>query len=113
MTRTPGPGVSGHVTSGSAPESARCHKRDSAQASADQRRPGRVRHDRPSGAATRPIAADEGVHSDETVACGIPGLDQRGQEVRATTLQADVEPLVWEWSDRCGFATNFAYRADR
>jgi hypothetical protein len=58
-------------------------------------------------------AADEEVHSDETVACGIPGLDQPGQEVRATTLQADVEPLAWEWSDRWGFATNFAYRADR
>jgi hypothetical protein len=51
--------------------------------------------------------------SNETVACGIPGPDQLRQEVRATTLQADVEPLVWEWSDRWGFATNFAYRADR
>jgi hypothetical protein len=58
------------------------------------------------------VAADEEVHSDETVACGIPGLDQPGQEVRTTSLRADVEPLVWEWSDRCGFATNFAYRAD-
>lgn len=59
------------------------------------------------------VAADEEVHSDETVACGIPGLDQPGQEVHTTTLRADVEPLVWEWSDRCGFATNFAYRSDR
>jgi hypothetical protein len=59
------------------------------------------------------VAADEEVHSDEPVACGIPGLDQPGQEVRATTLRTEVEPLVWEWSDRCGFATNFAYRADR
>jgi hypothetical protein len=59
------------------------------------------------------VAADEEVHSDEPVACGIPGLDQPGQEVRATTLRAAVEPLVWEWSDRCGFATKFAYRADR
>lgn len=38
-----------------------------------------------------------------------PGLDHPGQEVRATTFRADVEPLVWEWSDRCGLATNFAY----
>jgi hypothetical protein len=59
------------------------------------------------------VAADEEVDSDEEVACGIPGLDQPGQEVRTTTLQAAVDPLVWEWSDRCGFATNFAYRADR
>jgi hypothetical protein len=59
------------------------------------------------------VAADEEVHSDEPVACGIPGLDQPGQEVRASNLRVDVEPLVWEWSDRCGFATNFAYRSDR
>ena len=59
------------------------------------------------------VAANEEVHSDETVACGIPGLNQPGQEVRTTTLRANVEPLVWEWSDRCGFATNFAYHADR
>lgn len=58
------------------------------------------------------VAADAEVDSDEPVACGIPGLDQPGQEVRATTLRADVEPLVWQWSDRCGFATSFAYRAD-
>jgi hypothetical protein len=59
------------------------------------------------------VAADEEVHSDEPVACGIPGLDQPGQEVRTANLRVDVEPLLWEWSDRCGFATNFAYRADR
>jgi hypothetical protein len=59
------------------------------------------------------VAADQEVHSDEPVACGIPGLDQPGQEVRASNLAVDVEPLGWEWSDRCGFATNFAYRADR
>lgn len=59
------------------------------------------------------VAADTEVDSEETVACGIPGVDQPGQEVRTTTLQAQVEPLVWEWSDRCGFATKFAYRSDR
>jgi hypothetical protein len=59
------------------------------------------------------VAADEEVDSDELIACGIPGLDQPGQEVRATRLRADVDPLVCEWSDRCGFAINFAYRADR
>jgi hypothetical protein len=59
------------------------------------------------------VAADSEVDSEETVACGIPGLDQPGQEVRTTTLHANVAPLVWEWSDRCGFATKFAYRADR
>ena len=58
------------------------------------------------------VIADELVKSDEPVACGIPGLDQPGQEVRASRLLVDIEPLVWEWSDRCGFATKFAYRAD-
>lgn len=59
------------------------------------------------------VVAYTEIDSEETVACGIPGLDQPGQEVRATTLRADVEPFVWEWSDRCGFATKFAYRADQ
>lgn len=58
------------------------------------------------------VSADETVDSAEPVACGIPGLDQPGEEVRALRLFVDVDPLVWEWSDRCGFATNFAYRAD-
>ena len=58
------------------------------------------------------VAADEEVDSDEPVACGIPGLDQPGQELRATTLRVDAGALTWEWSDRCGFATKFAYRAD-
>ena len=58
------------------------------------------------------VRADEDVDSPEPVACGIPGLDHPGQEVRTATLNVDSNPLVWEWSDRCGFATNFAYRAD-
>jgi len=58
------------------------------------------------------VTADEIVDSDEPVACGIPGLDQPGQEVRTSTLRVDVDPLVWEWSDRCGFATKFSYHAD-
>ena len=58
------------------------------------------------------VSADEEVASDEPIACGIPGLDQPGQEVRATSLRVAVDPLAWEWSDRCGFATKFAYRAD-
>ena len=58
------------------------------------------------------VRADEEVDSDETVACGIPGLDRPGQELRTAILKVDNAPLVWEWSDRCGFATNFAYRAD-
>jgi hypothetical protein len=58
------------------------------------------------------VDADEEVESDESVACGIPGLDHPGQEVRSGILRVEAGPLAWEWSDRCGFATNFAYRSD-
>ena len=58
------------------------------------------------------VQADEPVDSDETVACGIPGLDHPGQEVRSSSLRVDLHPLVWEWSDRCGFATEFSYQSD-
>ena len=58
------------------------------------------------------VDANEEVHSDEPVACGIPGLDQPGQEVRSGTLRIDADPLAFEWSDRCGFATNFDYVSD-
>lgn len=58
------------------------------------------------------VIADEEVDTDEPVACGIPGLDRPGREVRTNLLRVHAEPLVWEWSDRCGFATDFDYRAD-
>lgn len=58
------------------------------------------------------VAADDEVDADEPVACGIPGLDHPGQEVRADILRVRADPLSWEWSDRCGFATDYDYRAD-
>jgi hypothetical protein len=58
------------------------------------------------------VAADTPVASDEPVACGIPGLDHPGQEVRAEALRVITEPLSWDWSDRCGFATDYAYVSD-
>ena len=58
------------------------------------------------------VEAEEEVKSDESVACGIPGLDHPGQEVTSRTLRVESGPLVWEWSDRCGFATDFSYRSD-
>jgi hypothetical protein len=58
------------------------------------------------------VAADEPVGADETVACGIPGFDHPGEEVHATVLTVAAGPLRWEWNDRCGFATDFAYAAD-
>jgi hypothetical protein len=59
------------------------------------------------------VLATDVVDSDEPVSCGIPGLDRPGREVRAARLDVDVGPLQWEWTDRCGFATDFDYRADR
>jgi hypothetical protein len=59
------------------------------------------------------VRAGDEVDSDEPVACGIPGLDRPGQEVRSERLWVEAQPLRWEWSDRCGFATDFDYRADR
>lgn len=58
------------------------------------------------------VDAEEEVESDEPVACGIPGLDRPGQEVRSSILRVDAGPLRFEWSDRCGFATDFAYSGD-
>ena len=58
------------------------------------------------------VDADDEVESTESVACGIPGFDHPGQEVRSKQLRVDSTPLVWEWSDRCGFATDFTYRSD-
>lgn len=43
------------------------------------------------------------------VACGIPGLDQPGQEVIAGTLLVHDAPLSWELHGRSGFAADFAY----
>jgi len=59
------------------------------------------------------VAADREVDADEPVACGIPGLDHPGQEVRADVLRVHADPLSWSWSDRCGFAADYDYRADR
>lgn len=58
------------------------------------------------------VGANEAVVTDETVACGIPGFDHPGEEVRSTVLSVDAGPLRWEWNDRCGFATDFAYTSD-
>lgn len=53
------------------------------------------------------------VDSEEPVACGIPGLDHPGEEVRTDLLRVSSDqPLHFEWSDRCGFSTDFDYQAD-
>lgn len=58
------------------------------------------------------VAASTRVACDETVACGIPGLDRPGQELAADVLRVDEAPLSWELHGRCAFATDFDYRSD-
>jgi hypothetical protein len=55
------------------------------------------------------VQANEAVLSEETVACGIPGLDRPGQEVRCEVLAVADAPLGFEMQGRCGFATDFEY----
>jgi len=54
----------------------------------------------------------ENVDVDETVACGIPGVDRPGQEVRTALQKVTEPPLRWEVRGRCGFAADFDYRSD-
>jgi hypothetical protein len=58
------------------------------------------------------VAATTPVRVSEPVACGIPGLDRPGQEVRADVLRVHDETLQWELHGRCGFAADFDYRSD-
>jgi hypothetical protein len=55
------------------------------------------------------VTAAELVPCDETVACGIPGMDHPGQELRASQMLVDDGPLQWDLHGRCAFATDFAY----
>lgn len=55
------------------------------------------------------VTASQVVACDETVACGIPGLDRPGQELIADVLAVDDVPLAWEVEGRCAFATDFEY----
>lgn len=45
---------------------------------------------------------------DGRVSCGIPGHDHPGQE-SVSSLTVQDTPLAFSYSERCGFATDFAY----
>lgn len=45
---------------------------------------------------------------DGRVSCGIPGHDHPGQE-SVSSLTVEDAPLAFSYSERCGFATDFAY----
>ncbi len=57
------------------------------------------------------VTAFRPVDCDETVACGIPGLDRPGQELEAEVLTVEDGPLDWTLHGRCAFATDFDYRS--
>ncbi|NIA70933.1 DUF1326 domain-containing protein [Pelagibius litoralis] len=50
----------------------------------------------------------ENVAFDGTVTCGIPGHDHPGQE-SVSSLTHNDGPFQWDYKERCGFATDFAY----
>lgn len=52
--------------------------------------------------------AVEDVTFDGTVSCGIPGHDHPGQE-SISSLTVNDGPFEWDYEERCGFATDFAY----
>jgi hypothetical protein len=49
---------------------------------------------------------------DEPVTCGIPGHGRPGQELVATVMHVDDEPLHWTVSGRCGFSTDFDFHSE-
>jgi hypothetical protein len=58
------------------------------------------------------VRATVPVPSDGTISCAIPGHDRFGEELKAETMRVADDPLRWEVSARCGFASTFEYRSD-
>ncbi len=52
------------------------------------------------------------VETSETVTCVIPGHDRLGEELYAETLHVDDDPLHFEFSGNCAYASDFAYQSD-
>ncbi len=48
------------------------------------------------------------VSFDGTVSCSIPGHDRPGKESVSSILYSD-GPFEWDYQERCGFSTDFAY----
>jgi hypothetical protein len=58
------------------------------------------------------LRATEPFASAAEVRCGIPGYDQPGRELVADELTVRDEPLAWELSGNCAFASRFAYASE-
>ena len=58
------------------------------------------------------VRATVPVPSDEPITCAIPGHDRAGEELQTETMRVNDDPLRWEVSARCGFASTFDYLSD-
>jgi hypothetical protein len=56
--------------------------------------------------ATRPAP------SESDVRCVIPGYDEPGRELVADELLVHDDPLRWELTENCAFASRFAYASE-
>ena len=56
--------------------------------------------------ANRPVATDADVR------CVIPGYDQPGRELVADELVVNDDPLTWELTQNCAYASRFAYASE-
>ena len=54
------------------------------------------------------VHVDRRVDFDGIVSCGIPGHDHPGHE-SVSSLRIKDGPLEWDYRERCGFSTDFAY----
>lgn len=52
------------------------------------------------------------VEQPKPVTCGIPGHDRPGEEVVAESLTVNEAPLAFTFRGRCGFVSDFDYRAE-
>ena len=77
-------------------------------------KPAEIRLDHTGGAETIHVGTSASAHVvrdfefDGRVSCGIPGHDHPGQE-SVSSLTVQDAPLAFSYSERCGFATDFAY----
>lgn len=77
-------------------------------------KPADIRVDHTAGAETIHVdtlasaAVVRNYQHDDRVSCGIPGHDHPGQE-SVSNLSVQDGPLDFSYSERCGFATDFAY----
>ncbi len=58
------------------------------------------------------VEADEPIDPGEAVACGIPGIDRPGLEMRNDIARSEDPALRWEVRGGASFAVDFSYRSD-